>query len=66
MALTRSPFFKLKTERKMRQQRLEEENKQLQDCIKVLIRSFNEIYQPEETPPDENETKDDISKLDGE
>ena len=50
----------------MRQQRLEEENKQLQDCIKVLIRSFNEIYQPEETPPDENETKDDISKLDGE
>ena len=61
----------------MRQQRLEEENKQLQDCIKVLIRSFNKIYQPEDKaqyplteeeclPPDENETKDDISKLDGE
>ena len=50
----------------MKQQRLEEENKKLQDCIRALIRSFNEMYPPQDTLPDENEIKDDLSKLDGE
>lgn len=48
------------------QQRLEEENKRLQDCIKALIESYDKIYAPYEIPPDENEIKDDLSSLDGE
>jgi hypothetical protein len=50
----------------MKQQRLEEENRRLQECIKALIHSYNQIVAPEETPPDENEIRDDISKLTGE
>jgi hypothetical protein len=50
----------------MHQQKLEEENKKLQECIKALIESYNKIYVPHEIPPDENEIKDDLSKLDGE
>jgi hypothetical protein len=36
----------------MRQQRLEEENRRLQECIKALIHSYNQIIAPEETPPE--------------